>query len=89
MSTPSCVHHPYIANYFSVCINWREKVRLVDPQYTGGSSDLMTHSLSAIIGDGSEFFVLPRAFGPAKIPAKFGMQMKDDELLTYSMVCGV
>jgi hypothetical protein len=49
----------------------------------------MTHCLSAIISEGSQFFVLPRTFGAAKIPAKFGMQMNDDELLTYSMVCGV
>ncbi len=52
----------------------------------------MTHFLAGVIGDGSEFFVLPRAFGAAKIPAKYGLQLGDDDLLTYStvrcVVCG-
>jgi hypothetical protein len=64
-------------------------VRLVDPAYTSGSVDLMTHLLAGMISEGSEFYVLPRAVGAAKIPAKFGMQLKDDELLTYSMACDV
>ncbi len=49
----------------------------------------MTHFLAGVIGDGSEFFVLPRAFGAAKIPAKYGVQSGDDALLTYSTVRGV
>ena len=61
-------------------------LRLVDPLYTGGSVDLMTHALEGIAREGSVFFVLPRAFAAAKIPAKFGLQMQDNELLTYGMV---
>ncbi len=60
-------------------------VRLVDPVYTGGSCDLMESALAAMVASGSEFFVLPRLFGSVKIPAKFGFQLKDGELLTYSM----
>ena len=57
--------------------------------YTGGSVELMTHALEGIAREGSVFFVLPRAFGAAKIPAKFGLQMEDHELLTYGMVSAV
>ncbi len=54
--------------------------------YTNGSSDLMTHALLGMATDGSTFFVLPRTFGAAKVPDKFGLRIEDDELLTYGMV---
>jgi hypothetical protein len=62
-------------------------LRIIDPVYTGGSSELMAHALASMVMDGSDFFVLPRTFGAANIPAKFGLQLGHDELLTYAMVC--
>ena len=61
-------------------------LRLVDPVYTSGSSELMAHALASVVRDGSQFFVLPRTFGAANIPAKFGLQLGHEELLTYAMV---
>jgi hypothetical protein len=46
----------------------------------------MVHELASMVSCGSEFYVLPRTFGAAKIPVKFGLRLKEDELLTYEMV---
>ena len=62
----------------------RRSARFGDVNFKAGKK-VMESSLAAMVATGSEFFVLPRLYGSVKIPAKFGFQLKDDELLTYSM----
>jgi len=61
-------------------------IRLIDPEYTGGSMDLLTHFLLEMTSKGTEFFVNSRTFGIAKIPPSFRLQLEESTVLTYAML---
>ena len=65
-------------------------IRLIDPMYTGGSKDLMKHSLKEMTDMGTEFIVIPRTFRAAKMSPNLledeGIDCKEDDVLTYSMI---
>lgn len=63
-------------------------IRLLDPEYTGGSMDLLTHFLLEMTSKGTEFFVTSRTFGKAKIPPSYRLQLDESALLTYTMLRG-
>jgi hypothetical protein len=56
-------------------------IRLLDPKYTDNNIDIMIEILKKI-----EFYVLSRIFGIANIPVSYPVQLKADELFTYSMI---
>jgi hypothetical protein len=61
-------------------------IRLLDPEYTGGSMDLLTHFLLEMTSKGTEFFVFPRTFGACKVPTSYRLQLDESFVLTYSMI---
>jgi len=63
-------------------------IRLLDPEYTGGSIDLLTHFLLEMTSKGTEFFVNSRTFGKAKIPPSYRLQLEETAVLTYTMLRG-
>lgn len=82
-NTPRFVDKARVYPGLSYVIGVDTLLRLIDPKYTDGSIDLMTRLLKDMTDKGTEFFVLPRTFGVAKIPH---IQLEASELLRYSMV---
>jgi hypothetical protein len=61
-------------------------IRLLNPEYTGGSIDLLKHFLLEMTSKGTEFFVFSRTFGKAKIPPSYRLQLVESAVLTYTMI---
>jgi len=84
--TPRFIDKAQVYPGLSYVIGIDTAIHLLDPKYTEGSIDLMTHMLKDMTDKGTEFLVNPRTFGTANIPPSFRIQLKDSELFTYSMI---
>lgn len=61
-------------------------IRLINPKYTNGDSDLMIENILKMTFNNTKFYVLPRLFGSARISKDFPLKLKDDELLRLTNI---